>query len=157
PEAHSLLVAGCPRGPGQSIPSLAPQLQQADQIHPSIRGPEGKEGLNYERRGGFVVAEPGRAALHPGGAAAGGGLLAAVVGPHHHHCLVPRPLVPRARPPGRDGRADRRGRPPPRRRGPLGGGDAPRGFREKPRNAEKPTKYAGSPKSNAPRVIHQPR
>jgi hypothetical protein len=42
PEAHSLLVAGCPRGPGQSIPSLAPQLQQADQIHPSIRGPEGE-------------------------------------------------------------------------------------------------------------------
>ncbi|KAL5653319.1 hypothetical protein ACJX0J_038777, partial [Zea mays] len=40
---------------------------------------------------------------------------------------------------------------------PKGGGDAPRGFREKPRNAEKPTKYAGSPKSNAPRVIHQPR
>jgi hypothetical protein len=38
------------------------------------------------------------------------------------------------------------------------GGDAPRGFREKPRNAEKPTKYAGSPKgSSAPRVIHQPR
>jgi len=40
---------------------------------------------------------------------------------------------------------------------PKGGGDAPRGFREKPRNAEKPTKYAGSPKSSAPRVIHQPR
>ncbi|CAN6312745.1 unnamed protein product [Urochloa humidicola] len=38
------------------------------------------------------------------------------------------------------------------------GGDAPRGFREKPRHAEKPTKYAGSPKgSSAPRVIHQPR
>ena len=32
------------------------------------------------------------------------------------------------------------------------GGDAPRGFREKP------TKYAGSPRSaSAPRVIHQPR
>ncbi|KAG0551100.1 hypothetical protein BDA96_01G394500 [Sorghum bicolor] len=37
------------------------------------------------------------------------------------------------------------------------GGDAPRGFREKPRHSEKPTKYAGSPKSSAPRVIHQPR
>ena len=43
------------------------------------------------------------------------------------------------------------------------GGDAPRVFREKPRHAEKPTKYAGSPKgSSAPRVIgsrviHQPR
>ncbi|CAN6289434.1 unnamed protein product [Urochloa humidicola] len=38
------------------------------------------------------------------------------------------------------------------------GSDAPRGFREKPRHAEKPTKYAGSPKgSSAPRVIHQPR
>ncbi|CAL4939421.1 unnamed protein product [Urochloa decumbens] len=38
------------------------------------------------------------------------------------------------------------------------GGDVPRGFREKPRHAEKPTKYAGSPKgSSAPRVIHQPR
>ncbi|CAN6295086.1 unnamed protein product [Urochloa humidicola] len=38
------------------------------------------------------------------------------------------------------------------------GGDAPRGFREKPRHAEKPTKYTGSPKgSSAPRVIHQPR
>ncbi|RLN38807.1 protein EARLY RESPONSIVE TO DEHYDRATION 15-like [Panicum miliaceum] len=38
------------------------------------------------------------------------------------------------------------------------GGDAPRGFREKPRHAEKPTKYAGSPKgSSAPHVIHQPR
>ncbi|KAG2540714.1 protein EARLY RESPONSIVE TO DEHYDRATION 15-like [Panicum virgatum] len=38
------------------------------------------------------------------------------------------------------------------------GGDAPRGFREKPRHAEKPTKYAGSPKgSSAPRMIHQPR
>ncbi|PWZ05305.1 Protein EARLY RESPONSIVE TO DEHYDRATION 15 [Zea mays] len=36
-------------------------------------------------------------------------------------------------------------------------GDAPRGFREKPRHSEKPTKYAGSPKSSAPRVIHQPR
>ena len=36
--------------------------------------------------------------------------------------------------------------------------DAPRGFREKPRHAEKPTKYAGSPKgSSAPRMIHQPR
>ncbi|XP_066349054.1 protein EARLY RESPONSIVE TO DEHYDRATION 15-like [Miscanthus floridulus] len=37
------------------------------------------------------------------------------------------------------------------------GGDAPRGFREKPRHSEKPTKYAGSPKSSAPRLIHQPR
>ncbi|CAL4914413.1 unnamed protein product [Urochloa decumbens] len=38
------------------------------------------------------------------------------------------------------------------------GGDAARGFWEKPRHAEKPTKYAGSPKgSSAPRVIHQPR
>ncbi|KAG8063348.1 hypothetical protein GUJ93_ZPchr0003g18425 [Zizania palustris] len=38
------------------------------------------------------------------------------------------------------------------------GGDAPRGFREKPRQPEKPTKYAGSPRSGgAPRVIHQPR
>ena len=38
------------------------------------------------------------------------------------------------------------------------GGDAPRGFREKPRHAEKPTKYAGSPKgSSALRVTHQPR
>jgi len=38
------------------------------------------------------------------------------------------------------------------------GGDAPRVFREKPRHAEKPTKYAGSPKgSSAPRMIHQPR
>ncbi|XP_066393086.1 protein EARLY RESPONSIVE TO DEHYDRATION 15-like [Miscanthus floridulus] len=37
------------------------------------------------------------------------------------------------------------------------GGDAPRGFWEKPRHSEKPTKYAGSPKSSAPRVIHQPR
>ncbi|CAD6211201.1 unnamed protein product [Miscanthus lutarioriparius] len=37
------------------------------------------------------------------------------------------------------------------------GVDAPRGFREKPRHSEKPTKYAGSPKSSAPRVIHQPR
>ncbi|OEL36898.1 hypothetical protein BAE44_0002079 [Dichanthelium oligosanthes] len=38
------------------------------------------------------------------------------------------------------------------------GGDAPRGFWEKPRHAEKPTKYGGSPKgSSAPRVIHQPR
>ncbi|WVZ56955.1 hypothetical protein U9M48_007413 [Paspalum notatum var. saurae] len=37
------------------------------------------------------------------------------------------------------------------------GGDAPRGFHDKPRHAEKPTKYAGSPKSSAPRVIHQPR
>ena len=38
------------------------------------------------------------------------------------------------------------------------GGDAPRVFREKPRHAEKPTKYAGSPKgSSALRVIHQPR
>lgn len=38
------------------------------------------------------------------------------------------------------------------------GGDAPRGFREKSRHSEKPTKYAGSPKSSgAPRVIHQPR
>ncbi|PAN49646.1 hypothetical protein PAHAL_9G462700 [Panicum hallii] len=38
------------------------------------------------------------------------------------------------------------------------GGDASRGFWEKPRHAEKPTKYAGSPKgSSAPRVIHQPR
>ncbi|XP_066387948.1 protein EARLY RESPONSIVE TO DEHYDRATION 15-like [Miscanthus floridulus] len=36
-------------------------------------------------------------------------------------------------------------------------GDAPRGFREKLRHSEKPTKYAGSPKSSAPRVIHQPR
>ncbi|XP_062211294.1 protein EARLY RESPONSIVE TO DEHYDRATION 15-like isoform X2 [Phragmites australis] len=37
------------------------------------------------------------------------------------------------------------------------GGDAPRGFREKPRHSEKPAKHAGSPKSGAPRVIHQPR
>lgn len=39
------------------------------------------------------------------------------------------------------------------------GGDAPRGLREKPRHSEKPTKYAGSPRSGgAPRsVIHQPR
>ncbi|CAL4922676.1 unnamed protein product [Urochloa decumbens] len=38
------------------------------------------------------------------------------------------------------------------------GGDAARGFWEKPRHAEKPTKFAGSPKgSSAPRVIHQPR
>uniref|UniRef100_A0A0D9VU34 Ataxin-2 C-terminal domain-containing protein n=1 Tax=Leersia perrieri TaxID=77586 RepID=A0A0D9VU34_9ORYZ len=38
------------------------------------------------------------------------------------------------------------------------GGDAPRGFREKPRHSDKPTKYAGSPRSGgAPRVIHQPR
>ncbi|XP_015690308.1 protein EARLY RESPONSIVE TO DEHYDRATION 15-like [Oryza brachyantha] len=38
-------------------------------------------------------------------------------------------------------------------------GDAARGFREKPRHSEKPTKYAGSPRSGggAPRVIHQPR
>ncbi|CAN6300895.1 unnamed protein product [Urochloa humidicola] len=37
-------------------------------------------------------------------------------------------------------------------------GDAPRVFWEKPRHAEKPTKYAGSPKGgSAPRVIHQPR
>jgi hypothetical protein len=38
------------------------------------------------------------------------------------------------------------------------GSDASRGFREKPRHAEKPIKYAGSPKgSSAARVIHQPR
>ena len=38
------------------------------------------------------------------------------------------------------------------------GGDAPRGFRENPRHSEKPTKYAGSPRTGgAPRVIHQPR
>ncbi|KAL6902099.1 hypothetical protein ACP4OV_004975 [Aristida adscensionis] len=37
------------------------------------------------------------------------------------------------------------------------GGDAPRGFREKPRHVEKPAKHAGSPKGSAPRVIHQPR
>ncbi|KAJ1297116.1 hypothetical protein BS78_01G353200 [Paspalum vaginatum] len=37
------------------------------------------------------------------------------------------------------------------------GSDAPRGFRDKPRHSEKPTKYSGSPKSGAPRVIHQPR
>uniref|UniRef100_A0A0E0K5K1 Ataxin-2 C-terminal domain-containing protein n=1 Tax=Oryza punctata TaxID=4537 RepID=A0A0E0K5K1_ORYPU len=43
---------------------------------------------------------------------------------------------------------------------PKGGGDAPRGLREKPRQSEKPTKYAGSPRGGgggAPRVIHQPR
>ncbi|KAF0887863.1 hypothetical protein E2562_004067 [Oryza meyeriana var. granulata] len=38
------------------------------------------------------------------------------------------------------------------------GGEAPRGFREKSWHAEKPTKYASSPRSGgAPRVIHQPR
>uniref|UniRef100_A0A452Y4L9 Ataxin-2 C-terminal domain-containing protein n=1 Tax=Aegilops tauschii subsp. strangulata TaxID=200361 RepID=A0A452Y4L9_AEGTS len=38
------------------------------------------------------------------------------------------------------------------------GGDALRGFSEKPRYTEKPTKYAGSPRSGgAPRFIHQPR
>lgn len=39
------------------------------------------------------------------------------------------------------------------------GGDALRGFQEKPRHSEKPTKYAGSPRSggSAPRFIHQPR
>lgn len=37
------------------------------------------------------------------------------------------------------------------------GGDAPRVFRESQRHSEKPTKYAGSTKSSAPRVIHQPR
>ncbi|CAD6203649.1 unnamed protein product [Miscanthus lutarioriparius] len=36
--------------------------------------------------------------------------------------------------------------PPPSRQA----GDAPRGFREKLRHSEKPTKYAGSPKSSAP-------
>ena len=38
------------------------------------------------------------------------------------------------------------------------GGDVLRGFPEKPRHLEKPTKYAGSPRSGGtPRVIHQPR
>lgn len=39
------------------------------------------------------------------------------------------------------------------------GGDAPKGFSEKPRYSEKATKYAGSPRSGgaAPRFIHQPR
>lgn len=38
------------------------------------------------------------------------------------------------------------------------GGDVMRGFSEKPRYTEKPTKYAGSPRSGgAPRFIHQPR
>lgn len=38
------------------------------------------------------------------------------------------------------------------------GGDALRSFSEKPRYTEKPTKYAGSPRSGgAPRFIHQPR
>ncbi|CAM0873208.1 unnamed protein product [Alopecurus aequalis] len=38
------------------------------------------------------------------------------------------------------------------------GGDAPKGFPEKPRYAEKATKYASSPRSGgAPRFIHQPR
>ncbi|KAF8721025.1 hypothetical protein HU200_023437 [Digitaria exilis] len=38
------------------------------------------------------------------------------------------------------------------------GDEAPRGFWEKSRHGDKPTKYAGSPKgSSAPRVIHQPR
>jgi len=39
------------------------------------------------------------------------------------------------------------------------GGDAPKGFSEKPTCSEKATKYAGSPRSGgaAPRFIHQPR
>ncbi|KAM0879688.1 hypothetical protein ACQ4PT_034075 [Festuca glaucescens] len=40
------------------------------------------------------------------------------------------------------------------------GGDAPKGFPEKPRYSEKATKYAGSPSPRggaAPRFIHQPR
>ncbi|XP_047072529.1 protein EARLY RESPONSIVE TO DEHYDRATION 15-like [Lolium rigidum] len=40
------------------------------------------------------------------------------------------------------------------------GGDAPKGFPEKPRYTEKATKYAGSPSPRggaAPRFIHQPR
>jgi len=39
------------------------------------------------------------------------------------------------------------------------GGDAHKGFPEKPRYPEKATKYAGSPRSGggAPRFIHQPR
>jgi len=38
------------------------------------------------------------------------------------------------------------------------GGDALKGFTEKPRYPEKATKYAGSPRSGAaPRFIHQPR
>jgi hypothetical protein len=73
---------------------------------------EQRRGEEDEHHNG-VVAEPQRAALHPGGVPAGGGLLARVVGARQHHRLVPGPLLPAA--PAPRGRLRRRRRAPPRR------------------------------------------
>lgn len=71
---------------------------------------EGKKGREQEHHGHGVVAEPERAALHPGGIPAGGGLLPAVVGAGPDDRLVPRSLGPAA--PAPRGAARRRARGP---------------------------------------------